>query len=261
MKVEVMEDDDKEEILSLAKKLVTDIETGDVTSAQIQLQELARRRDADLYQELGKLTRQLHESLNGFQVDSKISFLAESEIPDAKARLNHVIQMTEDSAHKTMSAVENAMPLSQQMEASAHKINDEWKRFRNRELSADDFRSMSNRLDEFFPEIAKRTCDINSYMTEIMMAQDFQDLTGQIIRRVINLVQEVEESLVELVKISGIPADNAEAEVKETKGADNTAKIGSSDTVGHGPQIPGVDHGSTVEGQDDVDELLSSLGF
>ena len=262
-KAERMDDENNKEILSLAKQLVADIEAGNTSSVPLQLEELARWREDGLYQELGKLTRQLHESLNNFQVDSKISFLAENEIPDAKARLSHVITMTEDSAHKTMNAVESAMPLSQDLEASAHRINNEWKRFRNRELSADDFRSMSKTLDDFFPEIAKTTCDINSYMTEIMMAQDFQDLTGQIIRRVINLVQEVEESLVELVKISGKPVAAAVEAKAETSGSESetSAKTGDNDTVGHGPQIPGVDHGSTVNGQDDVDELLSSLGF
>ncbi len=250
-----MDDTSKDEILLLAKKLVEDLENGDANSAQTDFEELARLRDADLYQELGKLTRQLHESLTNFQVDEKITILASSEIPDAKARLNHVIEMTENSANKTMNALDAAMPISQQLEADAHKVNSEWKKFRNRELSADDFRNMSKMLDDFFPKIAKSTCEINGYMTEIMMAQDFQDLTGQIITRVINLVQEVEESLVELVKISGKPA--AEPGMEEGK----MEKKAEDDSTGHGPQVPGIDHGTTVSGQDDVDDLLSSLGF
>jgi len=249
-----MDDGNKKEILILAKKLVEDLESGDAGSAQSDFDKLAKLRDADLYQELGKLTRQLHESLNNFQVDEKITFLASSEIPDAKARLNHVIEMTENSANRTMNALDVAMPLSQQLEADAHKINSEWIKFRNRELSADDFRSMSKVLDDFFPKITKSTCDINGYMTEIMMAQDFQDLTGQIITRVINLVQEVEESLVELVKISG----DSMTDIDQAKLAAEKEKVQVS---GHGPEVPGVDHGSTVSGQDDVDDLLSSLGF
>jgi len=250
-----MDDTGKDEILLLAKQLVKDLENGDDSSAQSDFEELARLRDADLYQELGKLTRQLHESLTNFQVDEKITILATSEIPDAKARLNHVIEMTESSANRTMNALDKAMPISQQLEADAHKVNGEWKKFRNRELSADDFRSMSKVLDDFFPKIAKSTCDINGFMTEVMMAQDFQDLTGQIITRVINLVQEVEESLVELVKISGKPV------TEDDKEEANLATEKPDDTTGHGPQVPGIDHGSTVSGQDDVDDLLSSLGF
>ena len=84
------------------------------------------------------------------------------------------------------------------------------------------------------------------------MAQDFQDLTGQIIRKVINLVQEVEDSLVELIKLSGKKLS------EEDQGA--LTEIVEEEN-GHGPQVPGVDHGNTVDSQDDVDELLSSLGF
>ncbi|VAW72052.1 Chemotaxis response - phosphatase CheZ [hydrothermal vent metagenome] len=247
-----MDDENKNEVLLLAKKLVQDLESGDASSAQNYFDQIAKMRDADLYQELGKLTRQLHESLSNFQVDEKISFLAASEIPDAKARLNHVIEMTESSANRTMNALDKAMPLSQQLEADAHKVNADWKKFRNRELSADDFRSMTKVLDDFFPKIEKSTCDINGFMTEVMMAQDFQDLTGQIITRVINLVQEVEESLVELVKISG----KTMSDVEQVQSISNEKEVN-----GHGPEVPGVEHGNTVSGQDDVDDLLSSLGF
>jgi len=90
------------------------------------------------------------------------------------------------------------------------------------------------------------------------MAQEFQDLTGQILRRVITLVQEVEDNLVELIRLSG--GEKAEVEPgasasKETKNTEDILK-------GVGPQVPGVgDDGGAVSGQDEVDDLLSSLGF
>lgn len=83
------------------------------------------------------------------------------------------------------------------------------------------------------------------------MAQGFQDLTGQIIRKVIALVSDLEEKLVELLRISGRPQDEQQAEEKPE------AKTPSA----HGPAVPGVDKGDLVAGQDDVDDLLSSLGF
>jgi len=245
-------DDVSDELLVRARKLVVNLENGNTESIESDIDELTRLRESDLFQELGKLTRQLHESLNNFEVDSKITNITESEIPDAKARLNHVISMTENAANKTMDALDSAMPISEKLEKRSQEIHEEWSKFRSREMSVDDFRKMSKKLDKFFPEIKDASQSMHSYMNDIMMAQDFQDLTGQIIRKVINLVQEVEDSLVELIKLSG--KKTTEEEVKEIS-------TQTSDSKGHGPQVPGIDHGSTVDSQDDVDELLSSLGF
>ncbi len=237
-----------EEMLVCARQLVVDIEQGNAEEVKNKLDELTRLREAELFQELGKLTRQLHESLNNFQVDSKIALITEQEIPDAKERLLHVISMTEDAAHKTMNAVDESMPLSASLLSSATEIHEEWKRFRSRELSVEEFRKMSHKLDDFFVSIESSTRQMHDNLNEIMMAQGFQDLTGQIIRRVISLVQDVEDSLVELIRLSG-------------KRIIDTGKVQREETQGFGPEVPGVDHGDTVEGQDEVDELLSSLGF
>lgn len=88
------------------------------------------------------------------------------------------------------------------------------------------------------------------------MAQDYQDLTGQIIRRVIALVEEVEGNLVQLVRISGqrIVDDPQRSERKQSEASERMQK-------GEGPSIPGGDNEGVVSGQDEVDDLLSSLGF
>ena len=98
--------DVSDEMLERAKLLVKDIEAGKTEAVQDHIEELGRLRESDLFQELGKLTRQLHESLTNFEIDSKITLMTEKEIPDAKARLNHVIDMTEDAANQTMNAVD-----------------------------------------------------------------------------------------------------------------------------------------------------------
>lgn len=240
-----------QELLARAKSLVEKIEAGDSNGIETEIDELARLRETDLYQEIGKLTRQLHDSISNFEVDSRISGFAENDIPDAKARLNHVIQMTENAAHKTMNALDEAMPISDALLKHSVEIHSAWEKFRSRELSLDDFREMSRQLDQFFPEVENSSKVLCDYMNNIMMAQDFQDLTGQIIRRVINLVQDVEDNLVELISLAGKRDIVVEDKVSEKE----------KDKIGHGPQVPGVDHGATVDSQDDVDELLSSLGF
>ncbi len=238
-----------EEILSQARALVEQLEKGETEEAMNTLDSIAVVRERDLFQELGKLTRELHDTLNSFQIDSKLSDMAE-EIPDAKERLNHVITMTEQAADKTLSAVENTLPLSEQLVEKATRLKADWERFRSRDMNVEEFRELSKELDEFLGWLGENTPRIQSNLTEILMAQDFQDLTGQIIRRVITLVQDVENSLVDLVRITG-----SKMKPVEKKSA------GDKDIEATGPAVPGVDKGDIVSGQDDVDDLLSSLGF
>ncbi len=250
MKSEALKMECNGELLDLARRLVTAIENNNTSVTISYIDELARVRESDLFQELGKLTRQLHESLGSFQLDTKIAAMAEKEIPDAKARLNHVITMTGEAAHRTMNAVDAALPDCEILQSHAETINREWIKFRTRELSVEDFRKMSKQLDGFFFQVDKNTKSIHKNLTDIVLAQDYQDLTGQIISRVIHLVQEVENSLVALIRFSGKPVSE-----------DVPVNGKYTDLSGHGPKIPGVDHGSSVNGQDEVDSLLSSLGF
>ena len=120
-----------------------------------------------------------------------LSGLAESEIPDAKERLNYVITMTEQAANKTMDAVEQCLPLSDHLQAQSEALRERWERFRSRDLSLEEFRELSQELDEFFPKILSDSKMLHSNLSDVLLAQDYQDITGQIIRRVITLVQDI----------------------------------------------------------------------
>ena len=249
---------ESDSLLDNARALVAELESGNGDQAEKLIEQLSRMREQSLFQELGKMTRQLHESINSFALDDRMQSLAESDIPDAKARLNHVIEMTESSANRTLTAVENALPISEDLKASSDVLHEKWDRFRNKEMDVDEFRAMSKEIDEFLGATTQSTERIHSDLSDIMMAQDFQDLTGQILRRVITLVQEVEDNLVGLVRISGGVDSEPRAEGKPAV----KAKDGEDMMQGIGPAVPGVDSGGeSVSGQDDVDDLLSSLGF
>lgn len=242
-----------EDTLTQARLLVQQIENGEDVEATQTLEGLAKMRETDLFQELGKLTRELHDTLNNFRLDSRISELAEQEIPDAKERLNYVISMTEQAANKTLNAVEESLPVSESLQQRSAELHEQWDRFRKRDMSAEEFRDLSRELDEFFPQIRDKAQILQSNLSDVLMAQDFQDLTGQIIRRVITLVQDVEQGLVHLIRISG------RAAVAATPAATPTKNIKAE-----GPVVPGVDdiqEEAVLQGQDDVDDLLSSLGF
>jgi len=247
-----------DDLLVQARSLVSELESGNVAGAEQLIDELGRVREQSLFRELGKMTRQLHDSLISFAVDSRMQSMAESDIPDAKARLNHVIAMTEESANKTLTAVEGTLPIAELLQNRANHLQLKWERFRNKDMNVDEFRDMSREIDDFLTATCDNAGRIHGNLSDVMMAQGFQDLTGQIIRRVITLVQEVEDNLVELIRLSG----SIDAEINDSKASGKDADLDEELMQGMGPAVPGVvATGESVTGQDEVDDLLSSLGF
>ncbi|MDH5570533.1 MAG: protein phosphatase CheZ [Gammaproteobacteria bacterium] len=233
--------------IARAHDLLASLENGDEQGAREVIDDLAKIRENNLYQEVGKLTRELHDAISAFSMDDRIADIAEHDIPDARQRLNYVITRTEDAADRTLTAVEKSIPLCEDMERRAGSVLNDWKSFTQREMDVEGFRKMSSEMDGFLSDQSGGFVELKSHLNNILMAQDFQDLTGQIIKRVINLVAEVEGNLVNLIKLAGLP-DHVEPHKREK------VKL-------EGPAVPGVDSGDTVSGQDEVDDLLSSLGF
>jgi chemotaxis protein CheZ len=245
---------EQEDILARAEELVREMQSGNEQKVQSLLQYITDARETGLYKEVGKMTRQLHDALNAFCEDTRLDELAEEEIPDARSRLRHVINMTQKSADRSLTVVENTMPKCDSLSQRIMKLGNSWQNFKRREMSVTQFRELSAELESFFHEAEKDTDDIRNGLNDIMMAQDFQDLTGQIISRVIELVEEVEGNLVEIIRITG---ERQPAQEEKEATADNKQK----DIDAEGPHIPGVGKGDVVSGQDEVDDLLSSLGF
>lgn len=235
--------------LELARELVKCLEKGDKDESDVILAQLTGLQESQLFNELGKLTREFHEALNSFRYDDRINELAEDDIPDAKQRLTYVIERTDDAAHKTLSAVEKTIPVVEQLSDISHKLSDSWHAFTSRKLTPQQFRELSKDLQSFLDTSEDHAAAIKGNLNEVLLAQDFQDITGQIIKKVIKLVDEVEKSLVNLVRIGGGIRQQAPKKSKSDK--DDLA----------GPVVPGTTDNNEIHGQDDVDALLSSLGF
>jgi chemotaxis protein CheZ len=234
--------------LETAKALVASLEAGDQKESDRLIASLATPASNDnLFLEVGRLTRELHDAMNGFLLDARINDMTNVDIPDAKERLSYVITMTEQAANRTLSAVEKSMPLIEGIEKHSAELSKQWERLRSRMLDKDDFIDLSRDLSEYLVKSKEDAAVLHSNLSDVLMAQDFQDLTGQIIRKVINLVHDVEEKLVMLVRITG------------NKLEDDSGKKEKEELAG--PAIPGLDQGDQVTSQDDVDDLLSSLGF
>ena len=214
-----------------------------------ELDSLVQRREFALFGELQKLTNDLQGALQRFRIDSRLVDLAEKEVPDARHRLDHVLKLTDEAAHKTMDLVEQSGPLAERTARQADEIVVLWKKFRGRDIDLAGFRDMLVRMDAFLESARTDMDQVRNNLNEVLMAQGYQDLSGQIIRGVMKLVSELEVALVELVRLSkaggGKPRAVVEDEVQR----------------GYGPVVPGVSHGPAVSDQEDVDALLSGLGM
>jgi chemotaxis protein CheZ len=243
-------DINKTEQIEAARALIIALESDDEQQAKQQLIILTQSQESELFHEVGKLTRELHESMSNFNVDSRLVDLTKNDMPNTRERLNYVITTTEDAAHKTLGFIDQTLPLASDLKQTAEKINQSWHRFRMKEMSADEFRSLSKEIEIYLPEVTRHSEQIHANLSEMMLAQGFQDLTGQVIRQVINLVEEVENNLVQLVKLASKHRDE---EPKKDKQVDAIKA--------EGPQINAADNPNVMNDQDEVDDLLSSLGF
>ena len=240
-----------EDILKRAEDLVLELRQGNNDAADTILQEISKVKDTTLFSEVGKMTRQLHDALEHFRQDTRIYNIAEEAIPDAKARLSHVISMTQQAADKTLNAVESTIPVAERISVKSTELGKSWKKFRQRELNADEFRVLATDIETFLGSIGEDSAFMKDNLNEVLMAQGFQDITGQIIKQVITLVEEVETNLVELVRLTGskyVEDDGGNTESEAT-------------VIEMGPHVPGVGDNDVLANQDDVDDLLSSLGF
>jgi chemotaxis protein CheZ len=150
-----------------------------------------------------------------------------------------------------MDAVDSSLPLADKINNALTELKPEWDKLMQRQIQLGEFKSLCYSINEFMESAERDSAQLHLNMTEIMMAQDFQDLTGQVIKRVIELVKEVEDSLIHLLTVFGEPDSNIANE--EEKAVDNNGV--------EGPIIDAETREDAVSSQDEVDDLLSSLGF
>ncbi len=237
-------DDDR---LQQALMLVTALEKGEEPTVEKIITDLAGTYNASLFSEIGQLTRQVHDALGFCGDEARISDIAEHEIPDARERLRYVIEKTEHSANRTLDIAEVLLQGSDHLANQAADMKSEWQRFSRREMSVEEFRELSHKLEDFLEKIGSDAKKFRSDISDLMVAQDFQDLTGQVIKQVIDLVQEVEDGLVNVIRNAGQGSTQVKSPHRDIKA--------------EGPQVNPIAKENVVNNQDEVDDLLSSLGF
>jgi chemotaxis protein CheZ len=193
---------------------------------------------------IGHMTRALHESLRGLGLDKLIEKAA-SDIPDARDRLDYVARLSEQAAKRVLDATDAASPLQDGIDASAAELSRSWQSLLDSGEGSAEWRALAERTIASLGESRSAAVATRSHLMDIMMAQDFQDLTGQVIKRITGIAQNLEKQLVQML------VDFAPAEVKRE--FDNSLL--------NGPQIKPEGNAEVVADQGQVDDLLDSLGF
>jgi chemotaxis protein CheZ len=196
-----------------------------------------------LVNRIGHLTRLLRESMRELGLDQEIAKAAQA-IPDARDRLNYVAAMTERAAERALNAIDVAQPIQEKLSKQAKTLSQRWDEWFVSPVELDDARVLVLDTRNYLKDVPQQASAINAQLMEIMMAQDFQDLTGQVIKKMMEVVQEMEKQLLQVL-------------------IDNTPLEKRSDGNGllNGPQMNADANPDAVSDQEQVDDLLSSLGF
>jgi chemotaxis protein CheZ len=197
------------------------------------------------YTQIGHLTRKLHDSLRELGYDKNIEKAVDTMIPDARDRLAYIAAMTKQAAERVLNATDAAKPIQEHLESKSTHLSSRWDSLFRNELSVDDFKQLVTETRNFLQDVPQQTKATNDQLLEIMMAQDFQDLTGQVIKKIIEMAKEMESQLL-LVLL-------------ESTSAEKKSHIDSS--LLNGPVVNADGRTDIVTSQEQVDDLLESLGF
>ena len=199
--------------------------------------QMAAGASPEVFQQLGLITRQLHDTLTQLGVMPKLQQAADG-LPDARSRLSYIAQKTGDAANKVLNLVDQAKAEHQRISSETRRIAES--------IVADPVKAVaSGAVMNFVGDVESSTEKIDQALTDIMMAQDFHDLTGQVVAKVVGLASELEDSLVKLL-VKAAPAETAH-------------KVESA--VLNGPVVSCEGRTDVVANQGEVDDLLASLGF
>lgn len=198
-----------------------------------------------VFLQVGQMARQLHDTLGALGYD-KLLERTVTALPDAKDRLAYIANLTEQAACKVLNATDIASPLQDELESVASRLDARWDALYANRMSVDEFRLLAGETRAFLKSsLPQKTAETKAQLMEIMMAQDFQDLTGQVIKKVIALAQDLETRLMSVL-IDTMPGE------KRTE---------SVNSLLNGPVINAEGRTDVVGSQQQVDDLLDSLGF
>jgi chemotaxis protein CheZ len=224
------------------------LDGGDAAAFRRAFETLCEQMDGGLMPELKRLTATAQSALARFSAEARLDKLAGHEVPDARKRLSHVVKLTDEAAHRTMDLVDHCVPLVDEAARGSAMLLETWDSYGDRDLAIASL--WPERAAMFIERTRADSEALRSNLSELLMAQGYQDITGQIIRSVISLVDELEKVLGKLVRI---------ADGHEVTSIVRSLPAEPSWERGLGPQVAGLESADAVSGQDDIDALLSQM--
>ena len=198
-----------------------------------------------VFQRVGQMARQLHDTLGQLGYHELLESTV-AALPDTKDRLSYVANLTEQAACRVLNATDLANPLQESLEANSAALAAKWDALFANQIGVGEFRQLAEETRSFLKQgLPEKTGATKAQLLEIMMAQDFQDLTGQVIKKIITVAQELEAQLMGVL-IETLPCER---------------RTDSVVSLLNGPVINAEGRSDVVATQAQVDELLGSLGF
>jgi chemotaxis protein CheZ len=223
------------------------LDCGDAAAFRHAFDALCVEMDGGLLPELKRITATAQSALARFSAEARLDALAGHEVPDARKRLTHVVKLTDEAAHRTMDLVDSCGPLVDEAARGSALLLESWDSYGDRGLAIASL--WPERAAMFLERTRSDSEALRSNLSNLLMAQGYQDITGQIIRSVISLVDELEQVLGKLVKIA------------EGTEVTSIVRMPAQPSWEHGlgPQVAGLESHDAVSGQDDIDALLSQM--
>ena len=191
-----------------------------------------------MYEQIGQITRKMHNTLRDMGYDKSLERVADA-IPDARDRLSYIASLTKSAADRVLNAIDVAQPLQDKLGSNSKSLSERWNLLYANQLSVEEFKQLANDTRQYLNQVPQQTHETSTQLLEIVMAQDFQDLSGQVINKVLGMLRPAEEPLQQL--------------------------LAEHDQIHHvapeAEQLAGVQTPDKALQQDDVDALLAEMGF
>ncbi len=236
---------DSDDLQALFDSVVEQVDESAAAAPEsvIDIGEAATPQEA-VFNRIGHMARNLHDSLRELGYDKSLEATAR-QIPDARERLGYIVQMTEQAASRVLNATDIAKPAQAALQQAMTTLGARWEKMFANQLSVDEFKQLAADTRVFFVAAPDKVAITNAQLTEIILAQDFQDLTGQVIKKIVDIVQNFETQLLQVL-IETMPEEKRAA---------------APEGLMNGPVINAAGRSDVVTSQAQVDDLLESLGF
>jgi len=231
--------------LSKLKEMVHALESGDEPLFELYMSQLVGIREQDLLGSVVKITRELHHAVKDINADDRLARVASSDIPDACQRLDYVVKMTEEAAHKTLDLVDHSKEQTDLIKKAMARVSAARVRVFASNNAEADVNNLLEAISSMEASVNVGTGHLRANLTDLAQIQEYQDLTGQIIKRVIRVVRDVEDGLIVLLRSTGSAMKAGHISMP-------------SEEKLEGPAVPGL---SVSSSQQDADALLAELGF